>query len=352
MSSKNNKKKYIKFIIINLIIAFLILIFLILNEIFAIFKFNSVEKNIDIPYGSSVKKIAQILKENKVISNDFLFRMYLKIKGSRNIQNGNFTFKTNASYDHTINILKDVKKINNKINFYYGMDFFKFKEKYTKKESINIDDIIKNINKKEIYSQFSFTKELNQKNLDNCYFPMEGFVFDSTIPIFSNSTSESLAKDILASCDNFFAKVKEKTKSSNMSLWEIITLASIIQAETSNKEEMPRISSVFHNRLKIKKNLESDVTFLYYKKIEKDIKKNNSNIDLNKFKKYDTYKSKSLPPGPICTPSLDAIDAAIHPSNEEYYFFYSDEKTGKVSYAKDFETHKKNYLSSKKEPKK
>ncbi len=255
MSSKNNKKKYIKFIIINLIIAFLILIFLILNEIFAIFKFNSVEKNIDIPYGSSVKKIAQILKENKVISNDFLFRMYLKIKGSRNIQNGNFTFKTNASYDHTINILKDAKKINNKINFYYGMDFFKFKEKYTKKESINIDDIIKNINKKEIYSQFSFTKELNQKNLDNCYFPMEGFVFDSTIPIFSNSTSESLAKDILASCDNFFAKVKEKTKSSNMSLWEIITLASIIQAETSNKEEMPRISSVFHNRLKIKKNL-------------------------------------------------------------------------------------------------
>ncbi len=55
-----------------------------------------------------------------------------------------------------------------------------------------------------------------------------------------------------------------------------------------------------------------------------------------------------MPPGPICTPSLDAIDAVINPSNEEYYFFYSDEKTGKVSYAKDFETHKKTICLNKK----
>ena len=77
------------------------------------------------------------------------------------------------------------------------------------------------------------------------------------------------------------------------------------------------------------------------------IKNNGLNVDPSKFKRYNTYKSKGLPPGPICTPSLDAIKAAANPKNEGYYFFYADDKTGEMLYSKDFETHKKNYGSNK-----
>ena len=134
----------------------------------------------------------------------------------------------------------------------------------------------------------------------------------------------------------FLAPGFEETEA--MTLYEGITLASIIQDEASKTSEMNKVSSVFHNRLSNSSTyprLESDVT--------RDYIKNNItphvdivNEDMNAA--YDTYQCTGLPVGPVDNPGLDAILAAAEPEDTQYYFFVTD-SDGNYYYAKTFDEH-------------
>ena len=129
-----------------------------------------------------------------------------------------------------------------------------------------------------------------------------------------------------------------------MSLWEIVTTASIIQAEASDERDMRKISSVIHNRRKNSeeyRRLQCDPTSKYAEKIKKDMKKIGY-FDEKKANSYDTYKSDGLPAGPICNPSVSAIKAAINPEPTDFYYFCANIKTGEVFYAKTLNEHELN----------
>lgn len=344
--------KYKKILLIILSIFIIISTFLLTNEIFAFFKFSSVEKTINIPKNSSITKVSQILKENKLISSNLLFKFYSKLKGYNNIkdnlQHGKFKLKSNMSYGEIIKNLCDASKIiyDSKLTFSEGMDFFDVIEKYKDEENFNIKEIINEINNEENYEKFDFVKELKKEKLDEAYFPMEGFILPQTIIINKEDYSaKNIAREILKKTNAEILKLEKKIKGKKLNLLETFTLASIIIKETEDEKEMPRVSSVFHNRLKKNQRLESDVTALYFKKIEKDVKKNNLSVGLKKFEKYNTYKSKGLTPGPICIPTISAINAAVEPSDEDYYYFYADSKNKKILYSKNFNEHKKTYSS-------
>ncbi len=350
MKLKNNKnrKKINRFRNVIVTIFFILLSifsYLTFNEITCAFKKEGVEKIVLIPEKSSILKISKMLGDEKIISSPILFQVYSRFKNYKNIKSGKFKLKTNMKYHDIMNVITNQENViyDKKITLFEGLNFFSLKEKYKDKFDINIEDVIREINSEENYKEFLFTKELKKEDLKNAYFKMEGFVMPYTYPIKENSTAKSIAKEILKKSDEKFLELKDEIKSSNMNVWEILTLASIIQAETSDEKEMKRVSSVFHNRLKIKKRLESDVTALYSKKIEKDMKEKGLEIDKEIVDGYDTYKIKGLPAGPICAPSISAIEAAINPSDENFYYFYADPKTGKIYYEKDFESHKKNY---------
>ena len=348
IKNKKNRKKMIMFRNIIVVVFFIlssIFSYLTFNEITCAFKKEGVEKVVLIPEKSSILKISKVLGDEKIISSPILFQIYSRFKNYKNIKSGKFKLKTNMKYSNIMKIITNQENViyDEKITLFEGLNFFTLKEKYKDKFNIKIEDVIKEINNEENYKEFLFTKELKKENLKNAYFKMEGFVMPYTYPIKENSTAKSIAKEILKKSNEKFLELKDDIKKANMNIWEILTLASIIQAETSDEKEMKRVSSVFHNRLKIKKRLESDVTTLYSKKIEKDMKEKGLKIDREIVDGYDTYKVKGLPIGPICAPSISAIEAAINPSNEKFYYFYADPKTKKIYYEKDFESHKKNY---------
>ena len=139
---------------------------------------------------------------------------------------------------------------------------------------------------------------------------------------------------------------KARAKEFDMTMDEVLTLASIIQAEAGDPAQMKTVSSVLHNRLNSKSHpkLECDVTIFY---LEQEVQPylTEDKDRLNSF--YNTYKCTGLPEGPICNPGMDAINAALNPEQTDYFYFATD-KAGKYYYAKTLAEHQKNWNAIKK----
>lgn len=339
------KKNFIKIFICILVTFFIYFIISSINDIFCCFKRCGIAKIVTIPQKSSTIKIAQILKKEGIISKPFTFFIYANLTNSKNLKSGNFKLNQNMPYSNVVAVLSNASNniYKEKIVILEGMDFFDIKEKFKDSLSIDIDDIVDEINDEKNFSKYSFINSFPKDKLNKVYFPMEGLIFPFTFPIYEGATAKTIANDILKKSDEEMkkiAKTLEKYKEeSNMKWWDVFTLASIIQKETSDKNNMRKVSSVFHNRLNLKsykklvslRKLESDVTRIYSEKMPYEIGKN-----------YNTYKIEGLPIGPICVPSLNAIEAALNPEKTNFYFFYANHITGDILYSENFDRHKKN----------
>ena len=166
---------------------------------------------------------------------------------------------------------------------------------------------------------------------------LEGYLFPETYH-FSKQTSEH--KIIHTMVDAFKKRVinqelLDRVQRSGLSLHEIITLASLIEKETGLNEERKHISSVFHNRLRKNMRLQTDPTVIYA------INEFNGNIrkkDLNINSPYNTYRYKGLPPGPIASPGLKSITAALNPIKTNHLYFVS-RKDGSHHFSSSLEEH-------------
>lgn len=190
---------------------------------------------------------------------------------------------------------------------------------------------------------------------------LEGFLFPDTYRILKATAelaktnpqlaSETIIKKIL---DNTQVKLAglniNPANNQDLSLFGIITLASIVEKETGRnavtaqqkqalQEERQTIAGIFLNRLKAGMPLESDATINYI------TGKNNpqpSTIDLSMDSPYNTYKNQGLPKGPICNPSLSSIEAVLDPAKTDYFYFLHKQPSGEVVYSKTYDEHLKN----------
>ena len=339
-----------KRIIILVLASFLILIsavsLLILNEMYAFFKYGGQEKVVEIPYGSSTSKIAYILNENDIIAYPWIFSTYASFTRQTNLKHGAFKLNTSMNYDEIINVLSSDRNNISQTKFviFDGLDMFDMCETNSSQSLVDSKEVLEELNNKENYSKFNFVKDIKQSELSGAYYPMEGFCALCTFYLDSGSTPKLIANKILEKTDNVLADLREEIQNSGMSLWEIVTTASIIQAETGNERDMRKISSVIYNRRRNPeeyKRLQCDPTSKYAEKIKKNMKKIGY-FDENKANSYDTYKSDGLPAGPICNPSVSAIKAAINPEPTDFYYFCANIKTGEVFYAKTLNEHELN----------
>jgi UPF0755 protein len=133
-------------------------------------------------------------------------------------------------------------------------------------------------------------------------------------------------------------KMREDIKKQGKTIFEIITLASIIEKEVSKEEDRKIVAGIFYKRLKQGIHLESCATINY---ILGNNKKQLSFEDTRVESPYNTYLNKGLPPGPISNPGIFAIKAAIYPQETDYLFFLS-KPTGETVFSKTFEEHNKN----------
>jgi len=150
---------------------------------------------------------------------------------------------------------------------------------------------------------------------------LEGYLFPNTYHLLREMNSEEIIQMMVQEFKKVFNNDWIRRASQlGMSQREVVTLASIIEKETSLPEEKPFISAVFHNRLRKKIPLQSDPTVIY------GIKNFNGNLtraDLQRPSPYNTYLSNGLPPTPICNPGKDSLLAALHPSPVSYLYFVS-----------------------------
>ena len=168
---------------------------------------------------------------------------------------------------------------------------------------------------------------------------LEGYLFSKTYKMYENTSPEEALQLFYKSFTNFFDdKLKQRSKEVGLSVHQVLTLASIIKGETNLVSEMPTISAVYHNRLKIGMRLQADPTIQYllpggWRRLTYQ--------DLRIESPYNTYKFAGLPPGPINNPGKNAIMAALYPDKNNYLYFVAGGNSGH-KFAKSYSDHLKN----------
>lgn len=149
----------------------------------------------------------------------------------------------------------------------------------------------------------------------------EGYLFPDTHTLNKSMGEEGIIRFMVRQFRKIMTPAMlKRAEELDLTEGEVVTLASIIEKEGGPKEEKALISAVFHNRLKRGMRLQSDPTVIY--DIE-DFDGNLRKTDLEKTTPYNTYRIKGLPPGPICSPGLEAIEAALYPAPVDYLYFVS-----------------------------
>lgn len=307
---------------------------------------NHKEKKIEIPIGSGVTTIANILEKNKIIKDAKVFKYYVKFKNESGFQAGTYKLKPSMTLDEIIAILKTGKVYKEaaiRITIPEGtrlVDIIKIIEKETKYSENEIKKLL-NDRKfiKKLMEQYPslLTKEILQKNIK---YPLEGYLFPATYSFEEEDTPlETIIMSMVEKTETVLAKYFHDIEQKKMTLHEVLTLASLIEEEATKLADRKLISSVFYNRMKIGMPLQTDPTVLYALGIHKDrvLYK-----DLEVDDPYNTYKHLGLPPGPIANAGISSIEAALYPKNSDYYYFLAT-KTGEVLFSKTLEEHNEKY---------
>lgn len=189
-------------------------------------------------------------------------------------------------------------------------------------------------------SEFSFLLDKPK------YYGLEGYLFPDTYRVYASSTPIEIARRMLINFDKKLTpQMRADIKSQGKTIYEIITLASLIEKEAPidyqsvDDTDAKLIAGVFLNRLAIGQGLQSDATLSY---IFDDDKPAHSGAELEIDSPYNTYKYRGLPPGPICNPGILAIKAAIYPTKTAYNYFLTPKGKREVIYAQTYEEHLNN----------
>jgi len=299
---------------------------------------------VSIPEKADTKQVAEILKENGIISQSLTFRIYVRVfYPSISYYADIYNLNPKDGYDNIIDTIRNKAKVKEEVSVVIpeGYKLDQIVELLAEK---GVGDKVRFYNALEDadFSQFEFMKDVPVNDIRQ--YRLEGYLFPDTYNFFKGDAEASSIKRLLS---NYQTKITpehyEKAQKLGMTMDQVITLASVIQKEAGLKEEMHNVSSVFHNRLAKDSpypKLQSDVTCWYPFGTRDEVPKSAQSEFYDK-NKYNTYIISGLPPGPICNPGIEAIEAALEPENTEYYFFLTD-KNNKYYYAKTFPEHKKN----------
>lgn len=296
----------------------------------------------NIPKGSTNDDIADILAENGIISNKTLFKLALKIEKPKTIYPGDITLQPAMGYSEVIENLSVMRESYKTvtITFTEGDNLIDISKKLEEKGVCSAEDFLFEFNRDQGYE---CDKEL--KDNKNAFYRMEGYFFPDTYEFYVDSTAYTVTKRVR---ENFESKItdsmKKQMEKEKLTLNQVLTLASIVQLEANSAKEMPKVASVFFNRLNDPETfpmLQSDTTSKYIKNVIE--KHGDTQASIKRYSEsYDTYSCQGLPAGPICNPGMDAIKAVLNPDKTDYYYFCNDLKTGKSYFAKTLEEHEKN----------
>ena len=173
---------------------------------------------------------------------------------------------------------------------------------------------------------------------------LEGYLFPATYNYGEDADLESLIDQMLGAMNTNLSSYYSTIEAKNLTVNEVLTLASLVEKEGSTDQDRKDIASVFYNRLNQAMPLQSNIAILYAqgKLGKKTTLKEDAEIDTNIDSPFNVYKKEGLMPGPVDSPSMSALEATINPSKTDYLYFVANVETGAVYFANTYEEHAKN----------
>ncbi len=290
--------------------------------------------------GESTTSIAARLKEEGLIKSIAAFRIFARFScQGMSLSNPASFFKTYPAKDCLAgNIQAGSYKLAN------NMDLSKLAKNLTKGRLDSWTRIKEGLRNEEIAAILA--KNYNIKEEDFLKIAQEGYMFPDTYLFKIDTTAAEVAQKMRANFDaKFTADLVEKAKAQGLTPEEAVILASIVERESGNKEDAPKIAGIFLNRLKLGMPLGSDVTVQYVVGYDQEgktwWKKDLTADDLVVASPYNTRIHAGLPPGPISNPGLSALKAVAEPlDTDDLYFLY--DKDGVGHFAKTLAEHNAN----------
>ncbi len=286
---------------------------------------------IEVKKGASAQEIVDTLSIHNLIKSRLLFRIYIYLTDAdQKLQAGYYYL--NQSMD-MIEIINQLEKGGNAVY------------KVTIPEGLSVDEVFDRLAEKSRHSFEDFEAILNNKDLGYEFLPednpelifrLEGVLYPNTYTIPLGYDPEKTIDVLLNSFnENVIENIYNTEKKRDYNLYEILTIASLIEEEARFDDEKPIIASVIYNRLDQDMLLQMDATVQY---ILDEKKPRLLYRDLDIESPYNTYLNKGLPPGPICSPGDKAIKAALNPEDTDYLFYFALEN-GEHVFTESYQEH-------------
>ncbi len=288
----------------------------------------------DVEPGTSFAKMAQNLEKQGIISDSFKFSLLARFRKLDNkLQAGRFKLHTNWLPETILQELMLGKAILHRITIREGLTWWQTGKLLEKHGFVRFDDFKKVITDKEFLRHYGIPFDT-----------AEGFLMPDTYllkkeDVLTEKGARSIAGRLV---DTFWQKMQpywpNQTKPNLEELIKIVTLASIVEKETSVPSERARVAGVYTNRLNINMILQADPTIIYGlgPSFDGNLRRKHINDAANI---YNTYQHAGLPPGPICSAGVAALRAALKPEQHEYFYFVAITDGGAHAFSKTLAEH-------------
>lgn len=290
------------------------------------------EQQVVIPKGISAKGISAALKKQGIIKNADVFYIYGKLTNKiPKIQAGNYMLSSSMTVPEIMDKLSSGKAKIDTVRFTIpeGFELRQIADRLEADGLIDKDKFYAAIEKADFNYEFVKTVPDRENKL-------EGYLFPDTYEVYKNSSEQVIIDRMLNRFNQVFTEeYRKRAEELNMSVDDVIILASIIEREAKLDKERKIISAVFHNRLKKNMKLQSCATVQYLLKEQKEVL---TFKDLEVKSPYNTYMYEGLPKGPIASPGAKSIEAALYPDDVDYLYFVAN-KDGSHVFTRTFQEH-------------
>lgn len=328
----------------NISLAFLIMFTIIIVGVCGFYNFMLTPVNnkediveIEIPNNTSTKQIAKILKDNQLIRDDKIFLIYVRIFKVDNMKAGYYDLSRDMGVKKIVEALQTGSKKNPneiQITFQEGINIREIATIISNHTNNSYDDVIAKTTDTTyldtlIEKYWFITDEVKNSEL---YYGLEGYLYPDTYRFENKDVSiEIIFNKMLDEMNDVLSTYKEDIEKSDLTLHQILSLASMVEKEAAKESDRGKVASVFINRMKKGMSLGSDVTTRYACKI--DNKK--QALTAMQYKIASPYNTRltdgsmngKLPIGPICAVSKESIVASIYPEDTDYLYFIANIQT-------------------------
>lgn len=296
---------------------------------------------VEIPEGTPVSTMGDILEEQGLIRSSSAFSLLVRVQGAAaNLQAGVHDLSPSMTMPEIVAALQEGAEEAGmlKVTVNEGLTVDQIAEVVADSTSYSAEDFLNLMSNQEFLAQLvqQYPILTDSYNNPNVRYVLEGYLFPATYDVAQGETLESLVTQMVDKTNEVLSKYQADIDASSYSLQDIMSIASLVEKEGQTTEDRKLIAGVFYNRLEQGMPIQSDISVLYALGTHKEMV---TYDDLEVDSPYNLYTNAGLPPGPMNSPSEDAIAAALEPTDNDYLYFYANLKTGEVFYTDDYEQH-------------